>query len=86
MHANFKSPTIKFMASDSQPTTQYGDGRISLSLGTKNLDEAQRIWDALSLGGKIDQPFSDAFWGGKFGMVTDKYGVDWMVNCEVEKK
>ena len=86
MHANFKSPSIKFMASDSRPTTEYGEGRISLSLGLSDLAEAQRLWDALSKNGKVDVPFEDAFWGGRFGMFTDKYGIDWMINCETEKK
>jgi PhnB protein len=86
MHANFKSPSIRFMASDSQPTTTYGDGPISLSVGSNDPAEAQRVWDALAKSGKVDVPFEDAFWGGKFGMVTDKYGIDWMVNCETDKK
>jgi PhnB protein len=85
MHANFKSPTLKFMASDSRPTTKYGDGRISLSLGTTDVAEAQRVWDVLAKGGTIDVEFEDSFWGAKFGMVTDKYGIDWMINCEVKK-
>jgi len=86
MHSNFKSPSIKFMASDSRPTTQYGEGRISLSLGTSDVADAQRVWNALAKGGKIDMEFSDTFWGAKFGMLTDKYGIDWMINCEVEKR
>ncbi len=85
MHANFKSPTLKFMASDSRPTTKYGDGRISLSLGTTDVAEAQRVWDVLAKGGTIDVEFEDSFWGAKFGMVTDKYGIDWMINCEAKK-
>jgi PhnB protein len=85
MHSNFKSPTLKFMASDSRPTTKYGEGRISLSLGTTDLADAQRVWDALAKGGTIDVDFADTFWGAKFGMVTDKFGVDWMINCENKK-
>lgn len=84
MHANFVSPSIKFMASDSRPTTQYGEGRISLSIGTKNVVDAQRVWDALAKDATIDMPFSDSFWGAKFGMLTDRFGIDWMINCEIE--
>lgn len=86
MHSNFKSPSIKFMASDSRPTTQYGEGRISLSLGTSDAADAQRVWNALAKGGTIEMEFADTFWGAKFGMLTDKYGIDWMINCEVEKR
>jgi len=86
MHSSFKSKALKFMASDSRPTTKYGEGRISLSLGTSDLAEAQRVWDVLSKGGTIDVAFEDTFWGAKFGMVTDKYGIDWMINCQVEPR
>ena len=82
IHANFKSPTLKFMASDGMPGGNRSGGRVSLSLGSKDLNEAQRVFDALASGGEISMPFQDTFWGAKFGMVTDKFGVDWMVNCE----
>ena len=86
MHANFKSPSVKFMGADSRPTTQYGEGRISLSLGTDNLGEAQRVWDSLAKSGTVEMPFADTFWGAKFGMLTDKFGIDWMINCQPEKQ
>lgn len=81
MHANFKSPTLKFMASDGRPGTEQTGSRISLSLGTSDLAEGKRVFDKLSEGGTVDMPLADAFWGGKFGMVTDKLGIDWMVSC-----
>jgi PhnB protein len=86
MHSDFKSPSLKFMASDSRPTTKYGEGRISLSLGTTDVAEAQRVWALLAKGGTIDVDFADTFWGAKFGMVTDKYGIDWMINCQIEPR
>lgn len=82
MHATFRSPAVKFMASDAQPTTQYGDGPISLSLSTKDESEAKRLFDALAQGGKVEVPLEKAFWGALFGMLSDKYGIDWMVNCQ----
>ncbi|HXM19581.1 MAG TPA: VOC family protein [Candidatus Tumulicola sp.] len=85
MHSTFTSPAVKFMASDAQPTTQYGDGAISLSLGTKDVSEAKRLFDALSQGGKVEVPLEKAFWGAMFGMFTDKYGIDWMVNGQLEQ-
>jgi len=81
MHANFKSPTLKFMASDGRPGTEQIGSRISLSLGTSDLAEGKRVFDKLSEGGTVDMPLADAFWGGKFGMVTDKFGIDWMLSC-----
>ncbi len=83
MHANFKAPTLKFMGSDGMPgTTARGGGHVSLSLGGRDIAEGQRVFDALAAGGTVTMPFADTFWGAKFGMITDKYGIDWMVNIE----
>ena len=85
MNANFKSPGVSFMAADAQPTTQYGMGRISLAIGTSDVAEAQRVWDALAKDGEVEMPMEETFWAAKFGMLTDKYGVDWMINCALPK-
>jgi PhnB protein len=86
MHATFKSTQFEFMASDSRPTTQYGEGRISLSLSNTDVKEAQRVYDALAAGGKVEVEFQDMFWGAKFGMLTDKFGIDWMINCQLKPR
>lgn len=82
MHANFKSDAVAFMGADASPGKQYGEGPISLSLGLSDEAEAQRIFDALSKGGNVEMPLQDTFWGAKFGMFTDKFGIDWMINCQ----
>ncbi|MGB8518729.1 MAG: VOC family protein [Candidatus Tumulicola sp.] len=81
MHANFKSGAVEFMASDASPGKKYAEGPISLSLAVDDLAEAQRIFDALGEGGNVEMAMQDTFWGAKFGMLTDKYGIDWMVSC-----
>ena len=48
----------------------------------KSKDEADKVFQALSAGGKIIMPMEDAFWGGYFGTFTDKFGVNWMINFE----
>jgi PhnB protein len=53
---------------------------INLSLETKSKEETDKIFKGLSAGGKITQPLQDMFWGAYFGMLTDKYGISWMVN------
>lgn len=82
MHATFKSGSVSFMASDASPGKQYGEGPISLSLGLDDAVEGQRIFDALAQGGTVEMPFADMFWGAKFGMLTDRFGIDWMINCQ----
>ena len=84
MHSTFTAPGVTFMASDSRPTTTYGDGPISLSIGTSDEAEAKRVFDALSKGGNVEVPLEKSFWGAMFGMLTDKYGIDWMVNCRLQ--
>jgi len=82
MHASFKSPGVSFMASDATPDKTYGEGSISLSLGTGDVAEAERVFKSLAEGGSVEMPLTDTFWGAKFGMLTDKYGIDWMINCQ----
>jgi len=52
----------------------------SLSLTTESEAETERLFHALSEGGKIDMPLEKAFWGAYFGMFHDKFGIQWMVN------
>ena len=82
MHATFRSPTVNFMASDSNRAGETDCGRISLSLTSKDPDEGRRIFDALSAGGAVSMPYGKVFWGAMFGSFTDKYGIDWMINCD----
>ena len=82
MNASFESPSVKFMASDGSPDTPNVDGNISLSLGTDDEAEGTRVFNKLSEGGKVDMPLQDAFWGAKFGIFKDKYGIEWMVNID----
>jgi PhnB protein len=54
---------------------------IHISLEPESRKEAKRLFDALSSGGKVSMDLQDMFWGAYFGSWTDKYGVNWMVNC-----
>lgn len=54
---------------------------MHISLEPDSRVEAKRIFDALSAGGIISMPLQDMFWGAYFGSFTDKYGINWMVNC-----
>lgn len=61
-------------------TVNFGNN-IHLNLEPDTRDEAKRLFDALSAGGKITMDLQDMFWGAYFGSCDDKYGVKWMVNC-----
>ena len=56
---------------------------FSISVNTASKQEADRIFNALSDGGKIMMPMDNTFWGSYFGMFSDKYGINWMVNFEL---
>lgn len=85
MHARLESGPITIMAADASPGKTYGEGPISLSIGLTDRAEGQRIFDRLAAGGKVEMPYQDAFWGATFGMLTDEYGIDWMINCQPEQ-
>ncbi|HLO90007.1 MAG: VOC family protein [Chloroflexota bacterium] len=59
---------------------------ITLSLSPESESEARRIFDALSEGGMVTMPQDKTFWGSLFGMLTDKYGINWMVDYELPKE
>lgn len=84
MHATLRLPDGPLMASDAGPWAPF-DGPMrscSLSLHFKEVDKARQVFDALGEGGSVTMPFDKTFWAAGFGMLTDRFGVAWMVNCE----
>lgn len=55
---------------------------VSISVHPESREEADRIFQALSEGGEVEMEMQDAFWGAYFGSLTDRFGVQWMVNHE----
>lgn len=55
---------------------------ISLSLSPDSKEEADRLFKALGNGGSVDMPMMDMFWGAYYGMVTDGFGIKWMINYD----
>lgn len=73
------------MGSDTMPG--YGQvlnvgNNIYISLHPETKTEADRLFNGLSAGGKVEMPMADQFWGSYFGSFTDRFGVNWMINCE----
>jgi PhnB protein len=61
------------------------NGNIQLSIGLYDEEKTKIIFDKLSAGGKVTMPLAKQFWGATFGMLQDKFGVSWMLNCEEKK-
>jgi PhnB protein len=55
---------------------------FSLSLQMKDTSEAERIFHELSQDGRIVMPLEKTFWAARFGMVVDRFGIPWLINCE----
>jgi PhnB protein len=83
IHSEFKAEGIHFMATDGRPDDKPAPGsNISLAINFTDEKEQQTIFDALAEGGTVIMPLGDSFWGARFGMLADRYGVHWMLNCQ----
>jgi PhnB protein len=82
MHAELDAGSgIKFMASDTPKRMEYRPGaNISMSLSGDNEAELRGYFEKLAKGGMVTMPLEKAMWGDTFGMLTDPFGINWMVN------
>jgi len=85
MHASFKKGGIEFFASDMMRDKAVVGDNIALALNCKNKKEIENFFEKLSKGGEVFMPLEKAFWGGLFGIVTDKFGIEWMLNFQEEE-
>lgn len=79
MHASFRIGGTMIMASDGCGE-DAGFGGFSLSLTLSNTADADQYFAALSEGGQVQMPLAKTFWSPRFGMVTDRFGLGWMIN------
>ena len=79
MHVSLRVGDSILMASDGCDNEHKFSG-FSLSLAYMSAEEAQQVFAALGEGGKVEMPLGKTFWAPLFGMVTDKFGVTWMVS------
>ena len=86
MHATFQADQLTFMVSDCPAEMSVTNGtNISLSLNFKDAAAIDKTFSALSEGAKITMELQDTFWGARFGMLTDKFGINWMFNHDKEQ-
>ena len=87
MHARLDVDGRWLMASDC-PTDQPYEGMkgFSLALAHPTVEDAKRVFDKLSDGGKVTMPFGKTFWAEAFGMCRDRLGTHWMVNGELQSR
>jgi PhnB protein len=82
LHVRLEVGGQALMGSDA-PVGRYDAPQgMSVSLSIPKASEGERIFAALSAGGRVTMPFAKTFWAAGFGMVVDRFGIPWMVNCE----
>jgi PhnB protein len=84
IHARVEVGGRLLMGSDAPPEQQQKTQGFSINLEFSDPAEAKRIFEALADGGAAHMPFSETFWAKGFGMLEDRFGIPWMVNCAKE--
>jgi PhnB protein len=79
MHASFTVDGGRVMASDGMCSGKPSFSGFSLSVTKNTKPEAERAFNALAEGGKVNMPLTKTFFSPAFGMLTDRFGVNWMV-------
>jgi len=85
MHSTLIKDSLTIMASDWPGGAANQGNNISLSIDCGSMSEIETLFKALSQGGKVTQPLADTFWDAHFGMLTDQFGIHWMLNCPLKK-
>ena len=87
IHARLEHGGVTIMASDPAPGTSVRQGNnFSLCIDCDDNEEFEKLFGLLGAGGTVTMKPQDTFWGARFGMLTDRFGVGWMVNAEIPKK
>jgi PhnB protein len=82
MHCSMQIGDTLVMASDGMSAEPVSFAGISLSITADNEAQAKQYFDALANGGKVMMPLSKTFWSPCFGMLSDKFGVSWMIGVD----
>jgi PhnB protein len=82
MHAELSAPGFALFGSDMMRDVAKVGDNFSLSLNYENDKDMKTHFEKLSEGGEVFMPLEEVFWGAIFGMVTDKYGIEWMFNYQ----
>jgi PhnB protein len=69
------------MGADVPPDSYKEPRGFSITIQINDPADAERIFGALSEGGTVTMPLQETFWAARFGMVVDRFGIPWMVNC-----
>jgi len=83
IHASLKNGEQLLMGGDAPPDRKCEVQGITVNLGFADVAESERVFHALCEGGTVDMPLEKTFWAERFGMLTDRFGIPWMINCSL---
>ena len=82
IHSEFHADGVHFMAADDMRGFAVRPGNnITMMVDCSDTAEQDRIFNLLAEGGTVTMPLGDTFWGARFGELTDRFGIQWMLNC-----
>lgn len=81
LHATLSANGGLLQAADAPPGQYQKPQGFAVALEIKNPAEAETTFQALAEQGEVTMPLQETFWAKKFGMLTDRFGIPWMVNC-----
>ncbi len=82
LHASMMIGDVALMGSDAPPAHYHKPQGITVAIAVATVEEAERVFAALSEGATVTMPLGEQFWALRFGMLTDRFGIPWMINCE----
>ena len=82
MHGSITIGNTSFAVADSPPGRYVTPQGFQILLGISDVADTERIFQALADGGQVSMPLQETFWAVRFGVVTDRFGVPWSINCE----
>jgi PhnB protein len=82
MHGNLTIGDQMIQGGDVAPAAYEAPKGFSLSIQLSSTSEAERIFRELAAGGRVQMPLEKTFWAERFGMVVDRFGVPWLINCD----
>lgn len=80
MHSQLVAGSATLMGADGPPSSGDG-GSTCINIDLDSIEEAERIYAALSAGGEVQMPLAETFWAHRWGAFRDRYGKPWMINC-----
>jgi PhnB protein len=82
MHGSLTVGGLLLMGGDVAPEAYEQPKGFSLSVQIKGTDDAERVFHELARDGRVVMPLEKTFWAARFGMVVDRFGIPWLINCE----